>query len=221
MTWIFLSYELNEGTPSYGKGSMMQIQQGKRMADGDSCNTQEWCISNHLGTHIDAPRHFSEDGNTIDQYPPQFWMFSNPCLVDISPVSSGQIVGCDQIQTSEIPSDTDLLLIKTGFGLYRDSDEYSLNNPGLAPDLADFLRERLPSLRVVGLDSVSISSYTDRESGRDAHRRFLHHDRPILLLEDMDLSALGKTESLMEVLILPLRVTKADASPCTVIARIS
>ena len=67
---------------------------------------------------------------------------------------------------------------------------YWENNPGISPELAQKLKDRLPSLRVLGADLISITSFQNRPTGRVTHKIFLN-EPSILLIEDMDLSKLN------------------------------
>jgi arylformamidase len=218
--WIYLSYPLSIKTPAYGDENGFKFQWGKSIEKGDSCNTQYWYLPNHLGTHIDFPKHFVRDGKTARDYPAEFWVFHSPFMVDISPVAHGSIIQLENIPFMRVPENTDLLIVKTGFFLLRGENVYHKDNPGFAPGLAVFLREHFPRLRVLGFDSISLSSFTHRETGRKAHRAFLDHPRPILLLEDMDLSMVNNSLKIKKIIVSPLRVEGADAAPCNVFADI-
>jgi len=217
--WIYLSYSLNRETPAYGGGDSLKIQQEKSIEKGDSCNTLYLSLSNHLGTHIDFPRHFVRAGKTSDDYDPEFWIFRSPFIIDISLVEPGLIIEPEAIDIDAVPDNIDILIVKTGFCHLREKDIYWENNPGFAPCLAVFLRKRFPHLRVFGFDSISLSSFVHRDIGREAHISFLDHPRPILLLEDMDLSIVNNMK-LKHVIVAPLRVEGADGAPCTVFANI-
>lgn len=39
------------------------------LARGDSCNLTDFSMGAHNGTHVDAPRHFLDDGDGIDRIP--------------------------------------------------------------------------------------------------------------------------------------------------------
>ena len=216
--WIYLSYPLNCKTPAYGGEDSLKIQGKKRMEKGDSCNTQYWSLSNHLGTHIDFPRHFFCDGKTSSDYPPEFWIFFSPFIIDISPVEPGLIIQPEDVPLNGVPENMDMLIIKTGFSLLRDKDIYYKKNPGFAPGFAVFLRDHFPHLRVFGFDSISLSSFAHREIGHEAHRAFLDHSHPILLLEDMDLSVIDNSFKLKQIIVSPLLVENADGAPCTIFA---
>lgn len=208
---IVLSHVLNEKTPLYGGAKGLEFRPAKSIAAGDSCNTMTWALSNHAGTHMDAPRHFVDKGASVTDIPAGDWMFQRPVLKDIMPVEAGYLVGPEDFDDLK---DGDFLLIKSGFEEYRPENLYWENAPGLHKDLAAFLKERMPSLRAVGMDFISVSNINNREMGRAAHQAFLGAE--ILLIEDMKLSVLTKPPQ--RVLVAPVLVERADGSPCTVFA---
>lgn len=218
--WIYFSYPLSRKTPAYGGEDTIKIQQEKSIEKGDSCNTSYWSLSNHLGTHIDFPRHIARSGKTSEYYAPEFWIFNSPFILDISNVEPGVIIEPEAVDMDVVPENTDLLIVKTGFCKLRGKNIYWENNPGFAPDLAIFLRKHLPYLRILGFDSISLSSFAHRETGREAHKAFLDHPNPILLLEDMDLSMVDSGMILKQIVVAPLRVEGADGTPCTVLATV-
>ena len=214
---IFLSYSLSNNTPLYGNGSGIQISPDKKIMNGDSCNTMNFSFPNHSGTHIDFPFHFNPDGKTIDDYPAKFWQFNQVELIDLSEsVNDNQIIVPDIFPEPE-NCETELLLIKTGYGAFRKTDRYTITPPGLSADLATYFREQYPKLRCVGMDLISVSSYSNREEGRKAHHAFLNPKigEPILLVEDMKLDVF---ELISKVIVAPLRIEKADGVPVTVFA---
>jgi len=219
--WIYLSYPINCKIPVYGNGPGIQIIRDKDMANGDSCNTSQWSLSSHLGTHVDLPRHFVQHGKCVTDYPSDFWFFSFPAVIDISPVTPGSVIGPKELNLDCVPEDIDMLLIKTGFCHLRQEEVYWKQNPGFAPELADSLRKEFSGLRVLGLDSISLSSFVHRDLGRQTHRVFLDGERPILPLEDLDLISIGADTELKEVIVAPIRIENADGAPCTVIGKIS
>ncbi len=218
--WIYLSYPLSPDTPAYGGEDSLKISHGKSMVKGDSCNTSYWSLSNHLGTHIDCPRHFVGNSKSVDNYSPGFWVFHCPQILDISPTKPGSLIGPHDIKMDGVSKECDLLLIKTNFCSMRDREVYWRKNPGIEPDVAPFLRENLLNLRVFGFDFISLSSFAHREIGRNAHRAFLDHPNPILPLEDVNLSQLDAGTRLETVIISPLVIESADAAACTVFAKV-
>lgn len=214
--WLFLSHVLESSTPGFSGESGFAAETVKSMANGDSCNQSRWQLSNHIGTHIDAPAHFSKDGQTIDSFAAGDWIFHRPWLVNYA-ADPGELIE-PAAWCGDVPETCDLLLLRTGFEGKRSESIYWRENPGLAPTLADWLRENRPAVRAIGVDFLSVTSFVHREIGREAHRRFLSSGKgaPIMLIEDMKLSELpGQPQ---KVMVMPLRVRGTDGSPVTVIA---
>jgi len=214
MDWIFLSHRLSNNTPQYGGEKAIYIEQRTSLAKGDSSNTKFLQLPNHVGTHIDFPKHFHEEGKTLNDYDAVYWVFSKPFVLDYY-AADDELIDLKGI-VERIPYNTDFLLIKTGYQKYRGEIKYWNNNPGLSPELANDLRNHCPNLKAVGFDFISLTSYQNRLIGREAHRQFLI-DNDIVIIEDMDLSAIPST--LTEIIALPLMIDNIDGGPITVIAK--
>jgi kynurenine formamidase len=212
---VYLSYELSESTPLYGGSKDVKLVQARQMIKGDTCNIMNLSFPTHCGTHIDLPYHFDPEGQTLSDYSADPWLFDKIEVIDIS----GKVNDKQMIKQDMFPQfnkkDIDLLLIKTGYGQYRGTDRYTMTPPGIASEVADWLRVTHPTVRCVGMDLISVSSFSNREEGRRAHRAFLAPEsgKPILLLEDVKLEHNGPYE---RVIIAPLLIEGADGAPCTV-----
>ena len=215
----FLSYQLSNETVGYGGQTTFNAEQIRIMANGDSCNESFWKLSNHIGTHIDTPFHFSVDGKKISDYPASHWVYEKIQVVELS-LSFGELIS-PKIVSDIIEEDTELLLLKTGFGAYKGKREYWEKNPGLSKDLAAWIRDNRPKVRTIGIDLISITSYMHRPEGKIAHDAFLspsHPGEPFTVIEDMQLSDIDKSTKIEKVVVSPLVVKNADGSPVTVFA---
>ena len=225
---VYLSYTITKETPIYGGSENPVIKKTKQIKSGDTSNNSKLVLSTHSGTHIDAPYHFYEEGRTIDQYEPEFWICQYPYVVDVN-VEPEEIITIAKIidQLKNVPEKTDLLLIRTDFSKYRINDTkiYTRHNPGIAPEIGEWLRQHR-KIKMIGFDFISLSSYTHRNLGRKAHRAMLGKMDisgvqldPILIIEDMDLSK--TTNNLKKVIVSPLRFCLSDGSPVTVLGWIN
>ena len=68
------------------------------------------------------------------------------------------------------------------------------------------------------MDFISLTSFQNRELGRESHRSFLGGEHPILLIEDMDLSQLSTSP--LSIQCLPLLIYGLDGAPVSIIAKI-
>ncbi|MFH2011557.1 MAG: cyclase family protein [Pseudomonadota bacterium] len=216
--YIRLSYTITEGMPLYPGTKPVVIEKVKTIKKGDSCNTLFISLSNHAGTHVDAPRHFWDLGKSIDGYTVDELIFRKPLIFDC-PKGMEEVIGIEDVQRLSDKCNADLVIIRTGFSRFRgnDTDTYCHKNPCLAPDAARWMKNNMPALRAIGVDCISIASPARRDMGRETHRILLGEDsgKSLLIIEDLFVPA--ETASLQEVIVLPLFIRDADGAPCTVI----
>ena len=218
--WVWLSHVFSEKTPAYGGGPGLEVLIEKSLSRGDSCNKASLTLSNHLGSHVDAPLHFIPEGRSVSEFEPAEWFFTQPVLVDL-PILEPSLITVTKIAES-IPqgkTNPDLLLIRTGFSIYRGQERYWKSGPGFSPDLNHFLKELFPDLRAVGVDCISLSSLLWRDEGRQAHKEFLGSG--MLIFEDLALGNIEEGWTPNLVVAMPLRYLNADGAPCTITTRVS
>ena len=77
-----LSQPLNEQAPFWPYYPPFEVKYIKRKAE-HGVNAQYIQTSNHMGTHLDAPRHFVTKGMTIDQIPVE-WLCGPGVIVNLA-----------------------------------------------------------------------------------------------------------------------------------------
>ncbi len=218
---MYLSHVLDENTPTYGNRNKFVCEKKSDISKGDIANDSSINSTVHIGTHIDMPYHFFEDGQTIEDFDIDYFRFNNVLFIDMTP--KGVIVKDDLITLLKKQANKDsydILIVKTGICHKRSSEDFWQTNYGFDPSIAEYLREEFPNVRVMGFDSISVSSFANRMLGRESHKAFLNPKQPILLLEDMDLTNLNKDSKILKLEIAPLRIAKCDGLPCTIIAEV-
>ena len=223
MHYIWLSHLLENNSPLYGGGNgEIKIKGEKSIKQGGSCNTMHLTFPNHAGTHIDAPKHFFNNGFSVDYYPADFWIFKNVEVVCLEDINPGKAINGKDIDINKIDNNAECLLIKTNFGKFRGDDVYWENSPYFTYELARALKSR-DNIRLVGIDFISVSNINNKDEGRLVHKTLLSFNAvrsSILILEDMDLSGISDAVKIKKVWVFPLRVKNADGAPCSVIAEI-
>jgi kynurenine formamidase len=71
---IFLSYTLSSKTPSYGNRNEFKIEKQSSIAQGGTANDSTITTTVHMGTHLDMPYHFYENGQTIESFDADFFL---------------------------------------------------------------------------------------------------------------------------------------------------
>lgn len=217
--FVLLSHKLSMETPAYAKGPGLVLKPLKQITKGDSSNSYIIEMPNHLGTHVDAPRHFDLSGRSIAEYSIESLIFRNPLLLNI-PKQDSELIMAEELEVhKDRIAKADILLIKTGFQKFRASDpeRYSMHNPGLSSSAASYIVKNFPRLRALGLDTISLSSVDHREDGRLSHKILLS-GRDFFIVEDMDLAKL--TESPKMIIVVPLFIEGIDSAPCVVLAEV-
>ena len=117
-------------------------------------------LSNHTGSHVDAPLHKIAGGASLDDIPLE--RFAGPaCIADLRGIGPSTAITIERLQ-KRLPESLDnlILLLATGWGDKRaNTDEWLYRSPFLDPDAAEWLVKR--SVRGVGIDHYSIAGITD------------------------------------------------------------
>ena len=168
----------------------------------DPCESSRLELGCHVGTHVDAPRHFLAGAAGVDD--PPLARFAGPGLVlrPSPPPGPGPLPASllDGVDLGGI----DFVLVDTGWCRHWGGPRYYQEWPYLSAELAARLAGA--GLKGVGLDTPSL----DAQGGRAAHD--LLAAAGLVNLENLaDLAALPARGFL--VLALPLKLAATEASP--------
>lgn len=185
----------------------------------------------HGGTHIDAPRHFSENGQTVDQLPLERLVGPAVC-VDVSAKCKADPdyqATVEDFQGWELFSGVSLedkiVLIYTGYGSrWPDRQNYlgtaehgreavgKLRFPGLDPVAADWLITKR-HIRMVGIDTASIDHGQTRDFA--THQRLFRDNVPAL----ENVANLDKLPAHdFSLTALPMKIAGGSGAPTRIIA---
>ncbi len=217
--WVELSQPLFMGMPrasAHGDVNFWIDKLPLPLETGES----EVCITHvemaaHVGTHVDAARHFIPGGQTIDQYP--LTRFIGPAVVlDVRREGPVTLTGEELRKAEPAIQRGDMVLLYFGYA-DRFRDESYHVHPYLSNDAADFLVERGVSL--VGTDTVTPDLPGPlRPPGFDfpVHLRLLGND--VLIIENLGPGLKEVLNRRVTVAAVPFRIEGGDASPITALA---
>lgn len=167
----------------------------------------------HVGTHVDAPSHFSFRGKNIDDYPPEIFFMVPTRKLDIPKGTYGVITVGDLEQaeqrTGPIRPD-EIVLLNTGAYHRAASPDY-LCSPYLTEQAAIWLADK--KVRMVGIDSFTVDD--PREKDKPAHRVLLN-GHGILIIEGA--AALDEVPPCFETVVLPLKIRHGSGAYARMIA---
>ena len=188
----------------------------------------------HGGTHIDAPIHFFQQRQTVDQIPLSRLKGEGVC-VDVSAQCSANpdyqvtvedLRGWEQTHHESLAER--IVLINTGYALlWPNRAEYlgtsatgraavsQLHFPGLEPAAATWLATQR-RIKLVGIDTASIDHGPSRDFG--SHVNLFRHNVPAL----ENLTALDQLPPAgFRVVALPMKIAEGSGAPCRVVAIIA
>ncbi|MCE2508923.1 MAG: cyclase family protein [Nitrosopumilaceae archaeon] len=178
------------------------------MLQHDGYNSEMLFLSSHVGTHMDAPYHFCDDGLRIHQIPMER-LAGEAALLETRRGPNGRITRQD-IAEWEAGHHTiargSAVVFRTGWHDHLGRDDYFAANPGLSEDAAEYLAAR--GVGLVGTDSPSIDA---GDAGSFPAHHILARSGAVNVENLANLERL-EGESFRYVM-LPLRIRDATASP--------
>lgn len=218
MQVTYLSHPITNDTPSYGNRDEIRITPQNEISKGDTANTSGVYISNnHIGTHVDVPKHFYDDGKTITDLEPKEWVFNHITLIDIS-CQKAKLIDIKDLELLDISAKTEFLIIRTGFEKKRGTKAYWNAYPSISPGACVFLRQKYSNLRAVGFDFISLTSPLFKEAGKESHKILLEEKGGefIFIIEDMKIGHLEKAPNTL--IMAPLLINQGNGGPVTIFA---
>lgn len=222
--FLCLSHRVNENSPGWPGNPTLRLEPHPVRLKQYAINHCVVTIFNHFGTHIDGPNHFNPLGARVTELPFDFFIFDRPVVLDLRKDDDDLITAVDLESQYDLIKEADLLLIRTGFGRLRclQPERYAEHFPGLSPDAGVFIVERLPTVRAVGIDTISIGSYHHLDEALEVHSilaRESNRGRHIVNIEDLNLDY--DLRGLARVMAVPLFIEGIDSAPAVVVAEVA
>ena len=173
-------------------------------------NITQLVMSTHLGTHLDAPFHFFDDGRTCENLELSK-CFGPAWVLDFTEkgVPKGKIGPDDLKQHEDKITAGARIIIRMDWDKRFPDDIYFSEGPALTPAACLYLADR--DIATVAMDVASICS----EDYVAAHHALLKKE--ILIVEGLaHLDRVREERVLFSA--LPLRIKGRDGSPCRAIA---
>ena len=231
--WVDLSYNFSSETIYWPTAEPfhLDIVFADVTQKGFYYSANNFSAAEHGGTHIDAPIHFAQGKNTVDQIPIEK-LIGFTAVVDVSEKAlknpDYQVKIEDfknwEMQNEQLPKDA-IVLLRTGYGKfwpdrikYMGTDQLGeaaiskLHFPGLHPEAAKWLVENR-KIAAIGLDTPSIDY--GQSTLFESHR--ILFDKNIPALENVaNLDKLPPTGAF--VIALPMKIKGGTGGPLRIVA---
>lgn len=205
--WIDVSVPLRNGMVHWPGDEPFHREQTMFLNKGDAANLSRLSSTAHVGTHMDAPRHFVPDGAGMDTLPLSA-VIGRARVIEIQ---DPEVIPVDEIARRH-PQRGERLLFKTkNSASVWDTDEFQKHFVHIPSETAHYLAES--GVQLVGVDYLSVGGY--ETDGAETHRALL--GAGIWIIEGLDLRGIEPGD--YDLICLPLKLVGSDGAPARAVLR--
>ncbi len=178
----------------------------KSIADGAHSNVSRLACSVHVGTHIDAPRHFIDGAKGVDKLPLNVLM-GRAYVINLPEAS---VIDAAILESAGIPPRTRRVLFKTRNSRYWAMGERQFQKDFVAIDASGaqwLVRKRV---QLVGVDYLSVAPF---DHGIQTHKILL--GAGTVIVEGLNLSEVSQGR--YKLYCLPIKLIGSDGAPARAI----
>lgn len=204
-----LSHELKNGTVVYPGDPVVDITVATTL-EQDGYNLSHVHIGSQSGSHVDAPRHFRNEGTTVDQMPLTRFM-GNAVVINASGKKE-----CEEITMSDIEAykpkikAADMVLFRTDWYRYEGKEKF-LRHPYVAKEVGEYLLAQ--GIQTIAIDTINM----DATGGTSFPVHEMYSRENGLIAENLAYFDKIDYEDPF-VIFLPLKLTGVDGSPVRAVA---
>jgi arylformamidase len=205
--WIDISVPLHSGMASWPNDRPFERAETETIASGDPCNLSEISTSAHIGTHMDAPRHYLANGAGIETFP----ISAGVGRARVIAIHDPELIRVSELQTHRLTKG-ERVLFKT-----RNSEEcwttskFQAKFVHIPHEAAAYLADC--GIQTVGVDYLSVGGYDS--DGPETHRTLLKAG--IWIIEGLNLRDVEPGD--YDLICLPLKIVGSDGAPARAVLR--
>lgn len=200
-----ISVPVKTGGLVYPGNPEIAIELQQAVARGAGANVSSIHFGSHTGTHVDAARHFFDDGEPVDRI--DLSVLVGPAIV-LSFDDGITAVTASDLEKKDLRDHTRVLL-RTRNSSFILASEFHRDYTYLAPDGAEYLVQK--GVKLVGSDYLSIEQF--HSGHHKTHRTLLGAN--VVIVEGLSFGAVQPGE--YEFICLPLRLEGIDGAPARAI----
>jgi len=205
--WIDVSIPLQNGMVHWPGDAPFERLQTLDIANGDICNLSQLSTSAHIGTHMDAPRHFLRDGAGMETMPIE----ATIGLARVIAIQNAEIIPIEELLAHH-PRKGERVLFKTkNSERHWKTHEFQEKFVHIPEDTANYLAKC--GVQTVGVDYLSVGGY--ETDSAETHRALL--GAGIWVIEGLNLEHIEPGN--YELVCLPLKIVGSDGAPARAVLR--
>jgi arylformamidase len=205
--WIDVSVPVRHGMIHWPGDPPYQIHHMLDQKKGDLCTVSRISTGVHAGTHMDAPRHFIEDGATIDEMP----LDATVGRARVIGIRDRKSIRLEELREHRIEAGERILFKTANSDNLWTKSEFDVDFIFIARDAAAYLAQA--GIRAVGIDYLSVGGFT--EDAVETHQALL--GAGVWIIEGLNLS--GVEPGAYELICLPIKLIGSDGAPARALLR--
>jgi len=172
--------------------------------------TRKLTIGTHTGTHMDAPRHFIKDGETIENIPLDV-LVGPACVVDLSDSSEFEEIDAEKLSSRIECKSIERLIIRFDWDLKLDSEDYYFNHPFFSESACEWMVKN--GCKVLALDTPQPDNPKNGKGAeKDAPNHKILLGEGVALVEYLiNIRSIKSKE--VNLVVAPLKIKEGDGSP--------
>jgi kynurenine formamidase len=206
---VDLSWPLTKDTPIYPGDPEPNIEVATTI-ENDGYNLSSVFIGTQTGTHVDAPYHFSDDGDTIDNMELDYFFFFFVVVKVTDKKAEEEITMRDMEPYKGKIKPGKIILFNTNWCKKVGTDEF-FTHPYLTEEVATYLVEQ--GVRFVCIDTINV----DKTGGTEFPVHDIFAEKRLVIGENMTNFDKIDFENVI-VSAFPLCIVGTDGSPVRAVA---
>lgn len=202
MSYIDITLDLHNDLPVWPGSLGIRVTQTGYRSKGDGANFSRLDTDVHVGTHVDAPYHYFNEGHTVEDLDLDVLM--GKCYV--AEIHGVNAITADDLEDQQIPDDCRRLLLKTDNSDWWAQDDMDFHEDyvALTADAAEWMVDQ--GIELIGTDYCSIQLFDGKQR---THEALLEEE--IIILEAVNLNQVE--EGWYQLSCLPLKIRGSDGAP--------
>lgn len=197
-----ISLPVTAGGIVYPGNPPIEIELQQALARGDGANVSSLAFGSHTATHVDAAKHFFDDGQTVDNLPLERLM--GPCVV-LEFDETVMAIGPDDLKRHDLTGVKRVLCKTRNSTVLQRRPAFATDYTYVSPEGAEYLVGL--GVELVGVDYLSVEQF--KSGHHRTHRALLEAE--VVIIEGL---ALGEVlPGRYQLVCLPIKLAGLDGAP--------
>ncbi len=205
--WIDISVPLRDGMVTWPGDAKFERTSTLEIAKGDPCNLSQISTTAHIGTHMDAPRHYLAGGAGMESMP----IAASIGLARVVEIQDPEAIRRSELKPHHLAKGERVLFKTWNSGHCWKTDHFQKKFIYIEPSAAQYLAE--VGVQTVGVDYLSVGGF--ERGGPETHRILLQSG--IWIIEGLNLEHVEPGD--YELVCLPLKIIGGDGAPARAVLR--